>query len=151
VVVELRKVPDDALPLYDGCCDEGQSLFVEWADAKIGVVSSLRELSGPWGISGLSAYDAEVRAVALTGLSPVGALDIYRTEDYEMREAKIHAVIAASRSGAPGLDSQAAGQELTCPGCGVRFVAQFDRQQYCSASCRKRASRRRLASTDVEE
>jgi hypothetical protein len=109
--------------LYDDCCGD-RGLYEAWLLAKTELVDHLKALTAPWGLAGLVGAALEARAAALTALPAEGARDIFETEDLELREAKIRAVMAARRPSAvaESLASSAGPDEVVCKGCGMRFV-----------------------------
>lgn len=131
--------------LYDDCCGD-RGLYEAWLLAKAELVDHLRALTAPWGLAGLVGDALEARAAAITALPAEGARDIFETDDLELREAKIRAVMAAhGRRGAVAqhLAETAEDGERVCEGCGVRFVPPPDRswQRFHNPACRKRHHR----------
>jgi hypothetical protein len=123
--VRMAIVGGDEAPerLYDDCCDQ-RDIYGTWLLAKQELVAHLKALTAPWGLAGLVGAALEARAAALTALPAEGARDIFETDDLELREAKIRAVMAARRPSAVAepLASSAGPDEVVCKGCGMRFV-----------------------------
>lgn len=157
VLLTLKRVPDDPYPYYDDLCDAGQTLFIEWADAKLALIARLHELTAPWGLAGRRGEDAEDRAAAITSMPGPGAAQLFREPDQARREAQIRALIAAHRAGGVIAHHEREEERRQCAAVDCQTGPYSTRGTarkggiYCCDMCRKRAHRQRPRIESTED